>query len=107
MLQFNFILHDIFGLIIENSLSLTRNQCKPGWHYLSEETTCIIFATSQGGDVSWYDGYKACQTNSAQLLTLSNSIKIELIEKKINENQKYFNHIQRGAWIGKASKIIK
>jgi hypothetical protein len=93
--------------ILENSLLSIRNQCKSNWYYLAEETTCIRFATSQIGDVPWYDGYKACQTNSAELLTISTSRKIQLIEKKINENQKYFNHIQRGAWIGKASKIIK
>jgi hypothetical protein len=92
-------------IIIDNSSS--RNQCQSHWHYLSDESTCIIFATSQAGDVSWYDGYKACQTSSAQLLTLTDSIKFQLIQEKLNNNEIYLDYIQRGAWIGEVSKNIE
>ncbi|CAF1384827.1 unnamed protein product, partial [Rotaria sordida] len=89
-----------------NSSSSSYNQCQSNWHYLSEETICIIFATSQAGDISWYNSYKACQTSSAQLLTFSNSIKFQLVQKKIHQleydNQIYLDYIQRGAWIGNA-----
>jgi hypothetical protein len=96
---------------LDNTLS--RNQCRTSWHYLSGDSTCIIFATSEIGDVPWYDSYKACETNSAELLTLSNSIKFQLVEKQFNQLESdnyeqspiYFDHMQRGAWIGKASKI--
>jgi hypothetical protein len=57
--------------------------------------------------VSWYDGYKACQTSSAQLLTLTDSIKFQLIQEKLNNNEIYLDYIQRGAWIGEASKMLE
>jgi hypothetical protein len=66
-----------------------------------------MFATTEAGDVAWDGAYKACQSNSAQLLTLSDSREIQSIEKKLTDNQQYLNPIQRGTWIGKASKIIE
>ncbi|CAF1262346.1 unnamed protein product [Adineta steineri] len=104
MFQFIFILNYIFNLIQADNLS-SRNQCHSNWHYISEESLCIIFATSQAGDVSWYDSSKACQTSSTQLLTLTNSKKIQLIQEKVNHlennNQIGFDYFQHGAWIEK------
>ncbi|CAF4954544.1 unnamed protein product, partial [Rotaria sp. Silwood1] len=95
---------DINLILADNSSSY--NQCQSNWYYLREETICLTFATSQAGDVSWYNGYKACQTSSAQLLTFSNSIKFQSVQKKIHEleydDQIYLDYIQRGAWIGNA-----
>ena len=70
---------------------------------------CIMFATTEAGDTSWYDGYKACETSSAQLLILSDSnslTRLEPVYRQRDENQQeiYLDHLQRGAWIGKASK---
>ncbi|CAF3169906.1 unnamed protein product [Rotaria sp. Silwood2] len=105
VLQLVFIIHCIVNLILaENSSSY--NQCQSNWYYLPEETICIIFATSQAGDVSWYNGYKACQISSAKLLTFSDSIKFQSIQKKIHQleydDQMYVDYIQRGVWIGNA-----
>ncbi|UJR14866.1 hypothetical protein I4U23_001851 [Adineta vaga] len=91
--------------IVIGNLS-SRNQCHSNWHYLSNQSLCIIFATSEIGDVRWYDGYKGCESNSAQLLTLTHSNKLQTIEKKIYEleinNRISLDYFQQGAWIGKA-----
>lgn len=96
----------IHYVIIDNLSSRTR--CRPNWHHLSEQSFCVIFATSEIGDVPWYDGYKGCQSSSAQLLTLTQSNQLRSIENKMYDLAKMdqidFDYIQRGAWIGKASK---
>ena len=107
MFQLILIISCIFNLI--KSSKTIDDQCPSGWYYLFEENLCIIFASSQAGDISWYDGYKACQTSSAEYLSIFNLIKFQSVEKKFNQlksnNQFYFNIIKQGAWIGKASKI--
>jgi hypothetical protein len=48
----------------------------------------------------------ACQANTAELLTLSDTTDIQSIKKTFNENKRYFDHIQRGTWIGKNTKDL-
>ncbi|CAF1309499.1 unnamed protein product [Rotaria magnacalcarata] len=107
LLQFIFTIHCIVNLIFADNVSPPpNNQCQSDWYYLPEETKCITFTTSQTGDVSWYNGYKACQTSSAQLLTLPDSITFQSIQNKLteleNDDEIYFDYIQRGSWIGNA-----
>ncbi|CAF4047142.1 unnamed protein product [Rotaria magnacalcarata] len=107
LLQFIFTIHCIVNLIFADNVSPPpNNQCQSDWYYLPEETKCITFTTSQTGDVSWYNSYKACQTSSAQLLTLPDSITFQSIQNKLteleNDDEIYFDYIQRGSWIGNA-----
>ncbi|CAF1418901.1 unnamed protein product [Rotaria sordida] len=80
VLQFIFIIHCIVNLILADNSSSYNHQCQLNWYYIPEETICIIFTTSQAGDIS--------------------------CSKKIHEleydNQIYLDYIQRGAWIGNA-----
>ncbi|CAF1092020.1 unnamed protein product [Adineta ricciae] len=106
MLRFVFLFVFMFHFHQASDNLSFRTQCQSNWHYLSQQSLCVMFATSEIGDVPWYDGYKGCQSTSAQLLTLTQSNKLRSIENKIYDLEKIdqidFDYIQRGSWIGKA-----
>lgn len=94
-----------FSLIIDCSFNLIiPDRCQLNWHYLSDERICILFGTTHLGDVSWKNGSQACEQNAAQLWTRTNSTSLEGIMKKIKEEERYVEILQRGTWIGETSK---
>lgn len=107
LFSFSFIHSDIFmssKTIPETSWSLKRTHCPPNWHYFPTDESCLRFATSQRGDLSWNDSVNVCEMNSAQIFTPTDSNDLRLLEKKLEEQPTYVVHFQKGAWIGIASR---
>lgn len=93
------------SLIIHWSFnSIIPDRCQLNWYYLSDQRICVLFGTTHVGDVSWKDASQACEQNSAQLWTRTNSTSLDQIKKKIKEEERYVEILQRGTWIGETSK---
>ena len=107
LLPFISTVHGNLNVTSSASPPLSTHQCPDGWHFLDEDATCVMFATSEVGDVPWYDGYKACQTSFSELLAVSNSRQIDQIHRHLGNSSSEFGmaYLQGGAWIGEASKI--
>lgn len=91
-------------IIRERSLEIEHQLCPMNYHYLSDSSTCILFATSQQGDLTWDESIQACQANSAEIFNITDSKDLRIFERKLQEKSTYKEHFQTGAWIGNASK---